>query len=112
MKIKGLVIKGKNKGKKLGFPTANLALEADFEAKSGVYAGRVCFDGKSYKSAIFIGKEGNILEAHILDFSGDLYGKEIEVEIGKKIREVKKFNSDKELQEQIREDIKICSREL
>jgi riboflavin kinase / FMN adenylyltransferase len=112
MKIKGLVIRGKNKGKGLGFPTANLSLEGDLEVKSGVYAGMVNFDGKSYRSAIFIGKKCSVLEAHILDFSGDLYGGKIEVEIGKKIREVMKFDSDKELVKQIKKDIQTCSQEL
>jgi riboflavin kinase / FMN adenylyltransferase len=109
MKIKGLVIKGRAKGKKLGFPTANVKLDKKLE--SGVFAGTVILGEKKYKAAIFVGSEGDILEAHILDFSGDLYGKEIEVIIKDKLRDIKRFNSDEELVEQIKKDIKICSLE-
>lgn len=104
MKIKGVVIKGKQKGKGLGFPTANLVLGKESRAKSGIYGGKVCLNGREYKAAIFVG-EGDILEAHVLGFSGSLYGEEIEVEIGRKVRDIKRFKNDEELKKQIRQDI-------
>jgi riboflavin kinase / FMN adenylyltransferase len=106
-RISGIVIKGKQKGKELGFPTLNLALEGGLGVKSGVYAGTVYFDSKSHKSAIFIGKECNMLEAHMLDFDGDLYDKKVEIEIGVKIRDVIKFENDDALKKQIAADIEM-----
>lgn len=89
----------------MGFPTANIRL--DQKKESGVYSGMVFFDQKQYKAAIFIGKEAKILEAYILDFSGDLYENEIEVEVGEKIRDVQKFSSTQELIGQIKKDVEI-----
>ncbi len=103
MKVKGIVIKGKNKSKKLGFPTANIEMEENLE--SGVYSGMIMIGQKEYKCAIFKSPKVNLLEAHILYFSGYLYGQEIEVEILEKIREVEKFSSDDELKRQIEKDI-------
>jgi riboflavin kinase/FMN adenylyltransferase len=106
--ISGKVIKGKNKGRKLSFPTANIKLKDEIE--SGVYAGVIDVDGKKYKAGIFVSPDKQILEVHLIGFSGDLYGQEIEIEIGDRIREVMKFRSDKKLKEQIKKDIEyICS---
>lgn len=107
-KISGKVIKGKSKGKELGFPTVNLELHEKIE--SGVYAGSIKIGDKDYKAGIFVNSEGTLLEAHVIGFSGDLYDKEIEVQIGKKIRDVMKFNSDKELISQIKKDLRSISK--
>ena len=107
--ISGKVIRGKSKGKELGFPTVNIELTDKID--SGVYAGSVKIGDKDYKAGVFVNNEGTLLEAHIIGFSGDLYGKEIEVEIGKKIREVIKFESDEELKKQIGKDINKIARE-
>ena len=112
MKIRGIVIHGQKKGKKLGFPTANIAFSGNLE--DGVYAGKVIVGEKEYKAGIFRNNENNLLEAHILDFSEDLYGQAIEIEIIKKIRDTQKFENDKELKKQIAEDINkinICLQE-
>ncbi len=103
MRITGNVIRGRDIGKKLGFPTANIELKE--KLASGVYAGNVYFQDKKYKAGLFIHK--NILEAHILEFSGDLYGKKIEVEIGKKIREAERFKSEEELKKRIKKDLEM-----
>lgn len=99
----GIVIEGRKKGRILGFPTANIALCKKLE--SGVYSGKAYFDRQEYYAAIFIPENGKMLEAHILDFEGDLYGKKIEVKVFEKLRETKKFNSEDDLKRQIREDI-------
>ncbi|MDO8241101.1 MAG: riboflavin kinase [Candidatus Moranbacteria bacterium] len=103
-KISGIVVKGKQKGRKLGFPTANLALN-NSTIQSGVYVGKANFAGGKYTAAIFVPDSGDLLEAHILDFQGDLYGQEIEIEIGQKIREVMKFENKAGLIKQISKDL-------
>ncbi len=103
MKIKGIVIKCKQKGRKLGFPTANLKLKDKME--SGAYAGRIVVDNKKYRTGIFVNYDKKIIEAHIIGFSGNLYGRKIEIEIGKKIRKVLKFKDDKKLKSQIKKDV-------
>lgn len=106
--IFGKVIRGKSKGKALGFPTVNLELHEKVE--SGVYAGSVKIGDKDYKAGVFVSPDGKLLEAHIIGFSGDLYGKNIEVEIDLKIRNVIKFENEEELKAQIKKDIeRICS---
>jgi riboflavin kinase/FMN adenylyltransferase len=110
MKIKGTVIRGKMKGRNLGFPTANIIYADDLP--SGVYTGKVYVRGNGYKAAIFYGDDKKILEAHLLDFSGDLYDQEIEIEVGKKIREVKKFDTEDELKKQIAKDIEQIKKDI
>jgi hypothetical protein len=105
MIISGKVIQGKQRGLSLGFPTVNLELKREIE--SGVYAGKVMVGNQKYKAGIFISPNKKVLEAHILNFCGDLYSKVIEVEIGEKIRDVMKFESDADLIEQIKMDISI-----
>ena len=103
MKISGKVVHGKNKGKKLGFPTVNIELTEKVE--NGVYAGSIKVGDKDFRAGIFVSSDGKLLEAHIIGFSGDLYGKEIKVEIVRKIRDVMKFESDNDLIAQISRDI-------
>jgi riboflavin kinase/FMN adenylyltransferase len=105
VKVSGVVIKGKQIGRNLGFPTANIVLKKPLE--SGIYAGEVLYKDKKYRSAIFIPEAGDVLEAHLLNFSGNLYGQSIEVEVGEKIRDILKFNVDVKLIEQIKKDINI-----
>ena len=104
IKISGIVIRGDGRAKKLDFPTANLDFDGNLE--SGVYAGKVEYVGKIYPAVIFLGRSRKFLEAHLLNFSGDLYGKKIAMEVGKKIREVMDFENDDKLKEQIVKDIK------
>lgn len=110
LKIVGKVMRGQENGRKLGFPTANLNFSGKLEA--GVYAGNVEFEGKKYKAAIVYFPEKSLLEAHLLDFSGNLYDKEMRVEIGEKIREIVKFKNSEELIRQIRKDLEIIKNRL
>jgi FAD synthase len=59
-----------------------------------------------YKAGVFVSRDKKTLEAHLIGFKGDLYGQEIEVEIGEKIREARNFGSEEELKRQIGKDLK------
>ena len=99
----GIVQAGKQRGAASGFPTANIAL-LDTQL-SGIYAGRVTFDGRTYDAAIYADQSRNLLESHLLDFSGDLYDKDISVEILEKIRDSVRFENEAALRSMIAEDI-------
>ena len=101
---RGVVIRGESAGTKLGFPTANIALE-DVNI-SGTYVGTVVVDDILYEAGIYANQRRNILETHILDFSGDLYGKTITVTLHEKIRDDKVFTNEKDLSKTIASDIK------
>jgi riboflavin kinase/FMN adenylyltransferase len=115
--ISGRVIKGQRLGQQLGFPTANLDVAGLALPPKGVYAGHVNVDGKAYRAAFNIGlrptvsSESQVLhaEVHLLNFDGNLYNRELEVEIGDKLREEKKFTSKAELREQIALDVEAIS---
>jgi len=111
--LRGRVIKGAGRGRRIGFPTANI--EVDFERMvpaKGVYATLCRYKGGLYKSITNIGKnptfnveEGLNIETNIFDFSEDIYGEEIEILFVKKIRDEKKFPSVNDLIDQIRFDV-------
>ena len=114
--ISGRVIEGHHLGQQLGFPTANLDATGLALPPNGGYAGYAGFAearGKTYRVALNIGFRPTVeptapqicVEAHLLDFSGELYGEELEIEIGQKLREETKFASQAELRDQIAHDI-------
>jgi len=100
--IKGNVVRGIQKGRTLGFPTANIKVDLDLDA--GIYAGHIFVDDNKYSAALYSNGD-KIIEAFIFDFSGDLYGKEVSVELIKKIRDKKHFINDAEAIEQITKDV-------
>lgn len=110
----GKIKDGQHLGRKLGFPTINQELSADkLLIKNGVYLTRVKFGNNIKYGITNIGwrptVEGKfpICETHILNFSGNLYGKYVTVEFVKFIREEKKFNSLEELTAQVQRDMDI-----
>ena len=111
--ISGRVIQGNRLGQKLGFPTANLDTTGRVLPPNGVYAGIANIKGTTHRAGINIGVRPTVAsgtqlaytEAHLLNFKGDLYDHELELEIGEKLREEKKFSSLIELREQIARDI-------
>ena len=112
--IKGEVVHGmKRGGDLLGFPTANLKLVDELFPKTGVYAIWVEVGGEIRKGVANIGKNptfGNdalSVEAHILDYSGDLYGSDIRVHFVQRIRDEKKFNGIDELKDRIAKDVEL-----
>tara|TARA_B100001250_G_C19812672_1_gene796540 strand:- start:48 stop:965 length:918 start_codon:yes stop_codon:yes gene_type:complete len=108
--IKGKVVEGDKRGREIGFPTANLDVDEIIQLKFGVYAVEVIFEGKSYKGVSNYGirptfdGENILLETHLLDFSGDLYGKDITVSFVQFLREERKFEGIQSLKDQIKKD--------
>ena len=107
--LTGTVVRGQQLGRTLGIPTANLRLPAGLAVpKFGVYACCVLIDGVRYAAVTNIGTrptvagEGITVEPWILDYSGDLYGKEITLECYRFLRSEQKFPSLEALQEEIR----------
>ena len=107
----GKVVYGQQLGRKLGVPTANLWLPKNKLPIAGVYIVRVEFEGKNYGGIAnmgtrpTVGGQNPVLEIHLLEFSGNLYGKKISVEFLKKVREEKKFDGLDQLKDQIFKDI-------
>ncbi|MCP4653150.1 MAG: bifunctional riboflavin kinase/FAD synthetase [Candidatus Omnitrophica bacterium] len=110
--FKGEVIKGVGKGKKLGFPTANISTINRAVVPKGVYAASVKVGTKTYLAAVNIGTKPTItrskkviIETHIINFSKDIIGKEIEISLLKRIRDEKKFSSLEKLKQAIAADV-------
>ncbi|MFN3926553.1 MAG: bifunctional riboflavin kinase/FAD synthetase [Pseudanabaenaceae cyanobacterium] len=109
----GTVVAGQQLGRQLGFPTANLQLpEHKFIPKHGVYSVRVdSLYGQNMLGVMNIGVRPSVekdtklaVEVHLLDFEGDLYGKELRVKLQRFLRPEQKFNSLSELRQQIAQD--------
>jgi len=111
--IWGRVIEGDKVGHQLGFPTANLDATGLVLPPNGVYSGCTKLKGQFYRVALNVGFRPTVatgkselrVEAHVRDFHGDLYGENLEVEIGEKLRDERRFDSKEELQKQIVRDI-------
>lgn len=113
--ITGSVVKGEHIGTTLGFPTANLqpTNKRKLIPAPGVYAVRCVMDdgrSKTHKGMMNIGtrptfgEHSQTLEVHILDYEGDLYGKEITVEFIERLRDERRFENEEELKRQLEED--------
>lgn len=106
----GKVVRGAGRGRELGYPTANIDPNHEAIPPSGIYAAWVKVGEKSHPAALFIGprrtfgEEEPVIEAHILDFSKMIYGRNIEVTFVRKLRGIRKFSSKVKLIEQIKKD--------
>mgnify|MGYP003293154458 CR=1 FL=1 len=112
-KIHGKVVCGQKKGREIGFPTANVSLSCPDKClpKKGVYAAVVVCGDVSCNAMLYIGNRPTVnsdgdlsVEAHLIGFDGDLYGKDIEISVISRIREQRKFNSMEDLKDQIVKD--------
>ena len=103
MEFSGKVQKGQKRGEALGYPTINIAL--DDGSVTGIYAALVKVGEEEYEAAAFADPKRKILEAHIYDFTEDLYGWKVTIKLLKKIRENKKFTDDTSLKNAIAGDI-------
>lgn len=107
-KLKGIVQHGKKRGKNLGFPTANFTIDPN--TPRGIFISQTTYQNKTYQSITFIGtadtfdEKDFVAETYILNFDQDIYRQEIEVNILKKLRDSKKFDSEQELITQMKKD--------
>jgi riboflavin kinase/FMN adenylyltransferase len=110
-RVTGRVVGGARRGTGMGFPTANLAMPKGTTLGHGIYAVRVHIDGRTHDAAAYLGTRPTfddgmpVLEVFLFDFSGDLYGREIEVEFIEFIRGDRRFRSVDELVAQMDQDI-------
>ena len=119
--ITGTVAEGKSRGNVIGYPTANLSGIKELVPAPGVYGGYAVTGGRCYKSALNIGwrptfknedggqseknNENPIVEAHIIGFTGSIYGQEVRFGFIKKIRDEIAFGNESELKKQIKIDV-------
>lgn len=108
----GTVVSGAKRGRVLGYQTANLKLHKRIlQKKFGIYLAHTCFKKKRYPSIVHIGPALTFnekfpkFETHIFGWKKNLYGRQISVELIKKIRGTKKFRTAQDLKKQIRKDI-------
>lgn len=109
--LSGEVVSGRKLGSTIGIPTANLQLnEALAKPQNGVYAAKAWVDGTMYFAVTNIGNRPTVgghrvtVESWLLDFSGDLYGKKLQLELLSFLRPEKKFDSLEQLREEIRKN--------
>ncbi len=110
----GVVVRGDGRGRTLGYPTANLDLAGELRPSRGVYGASVVLDGRARAALVNIGgrptfhPEGDgadTVEVHVLDWTGDLFGRALEVRLFGRIRDERKFAGAEELKAQIGRDV-------
>jgi len=114
--INGKVVKGNEIGRTIGYPTANILVENKWKLipADGVYAAKVQFGEKQYFGMLNIGERPTIsdkkhaIEVHVFDFSENIYGSEIKVELVKRIRDEKQFENLELLKNQLQVDENNC----
>ena len=116
--VGGEVVQGAGRGRTLGFPTANLRPDRPLLVPAGVYACHAQVDGESHPAVVNVGvrptfdEERLVIEAHLLDFSGALYGHAIRLAFVCRLRDERKFPGLEALREQIGLDIAAARRRL
>ena len=118
-RLVGIVVPGDQRGRTIGFPTANLAIRDDIVVPgSGVYAVRVGMRDTVFSGVVNIGNrptfggDGSVVEAHVLDYVGDLYGQQISLEFVARLRSEQKFPGIDELVTAIENDVEKARRVL
>ncbi|HXK58564.1 MAG TPA: bifunctional riboflavin kinase/FAD synthetase [Acidobacteriota bacterium] len=119
--LRGTVVRGAGNGAILGFPTANLEPHNELIPAVGVYGGRAhvgelikpCVINIGFRPTLYERPEGvPVVEAHLLDFSGDLYGTTLSIDFCLRLRGEKRFDSVESLKKQIAKDIKVTRKYL
>ena len=108
MTFSGIVLGGSRKAAELGYPTANIPLPDGVVA--GAYVSTAEVDGTTYRAVSYADAARGIVETHLFDFTGDLYGKRITVTLGNRIREPEAFENDEELARAIAGDADAARR--
>jgi riboflavin kinase/FMN adenylyltransferase len=111
--LTGEVIRGAGRGRQLGVPTANLRVDGDLCVKPGIYAGRCALGARVVAAAISLGTNPTFaapgaplsVEAHLLDFAGDLYGQRVRLELLGRLRDERRFDGVEALLVAIRRDV-------
>jgi riboflavin kinase/FMN adenylyltransferase len=111
--ILGTVVRGESRGKKIGFPTANLSAHSEQFPPNGVYFAQATLHGATYPGVVNLGyrptvstsKTERVLEIHLLDFDHEIYGKDVEVRFVRYLRPEQKFESLDALTRQIESDV-------
>lgn len=117
-RVEGVVEKGRQIGRTLGFPTANLTLGDLIEPRRAVYAVRAIVDGRAYEAVANFGRKPTVgdvaplLEIHLFDFAGDLYGKRVGADFIAFLRDERKFDGLDALKAQIAADCVEARRKL
>jgi riboflavin kinase/FMN adenylyltransferase len=110
-RIRGTVIHGQGRGDGLGYPTANIGGIETLLPGQGIYAGRASIDGHAHAAAMSLGANPTFgeselkVEAFLLDYHGDLYGRAIEIDFLARLRDIKCLDSVEQLVEQIAQDV-------
>jgi riboflavin kinase / FMN adenylyltransferase len=110
-RIRGTVVRGQGRGNKLGYPTANVGQIDTLLPGEGIYAGQAWIDGRSYATAVSLGSNPTFdesemkVEAFLLDYRGDLYGRPIEIDFLARLRDIKRFDSADQLVDQMALDV-------
>jgi len=109
--LSGTVVHGRHVGTSLGFPTANVQLDGDKQVPgAGVYAARVSIAASRYRAMVNLGPQPTfglqqpLLEVHLVDYQGDLYGQRLRVEFFDRIRSIRQFDSPQALAAQLEVD--------
>lgn len=109
--IAGPVTAGAGRGRTLGFPTANIEAERPVLVARGVYRGRIHVDGQQHSTVVNVGVRPTFgetilaVEAHLIDFKGDLYGRRVRLDFLERLRDEMRFPSVEELKAQVARDI-------
>ncbi|MEH7120997.1 riboflavin kinase [Neobacillus vireti] len=113
--LEGIVVHGEGRGRKIGFPTANIDFSASW-IETGVYGVRIKINHTDYYGVMNIGVKPTFhkvyeksIEVYIIDFNQLIYGAFVQVEVLFKIRDEQKFNNIQELQSQIKKDIEYAT---
>lgn len=117
IEIEGVVINGNALGRTIGFPTANMNIADGTIIENGVYRSKIDIDGKTYDAMSNVGTRPSVdgttrlLETHVLNFNGNLYGRRLKLRLLEKIRDEVKFSSIEALQQQLLRDRDYVARQ-
>jgi riboflavin kinase/FMN adenylyltransferase len=118
--LRGKVVRGEGRGRRLAYPTANLAVD-DFRKmlpRPGIYAARVILGGATYGGALYVGTKPTYgggpvaVEVHLIGIRANLYGRKLEVAFVDRLRDEREFKGDAALKRAIASDIRRAGRAL